>query len=249
MMNKYILSISAVLLFAGVANARDRHGLDCDETGCRVRPASAVRLDDPFSVRLRDRCCQNSETCRDGECCVDGQCRSLDRSDCPDGFCEPDATAQHRFPYMSERSAADRRLADPFRPTDRDIRREDVRFVPTRYRSPRLSAGDVQWETDLREAAALARNTRRPLLVQVSAEWCTHCERMKADTYTDTRIRRLLSENFIPVAVDADDQREFMQQMGIRSLPTTLIVAPDLKILERLQGFQSANSLLSAVSR
>ena len=107
----------------------------------------------------------------------------------------------------------------------------------------------MQWETDLRDAAALARNTGRPLLVQVSAEWCTHCERMKADTYTDTRIRRLLSEQFIPVAVDADDQRKFMQQMGIRSLPTTLIVAPDLKILERLQGFQSASSLLRAVSR
>jgi len=243
--------MSAMLLLAGVANAHDRHGLDCDETGCRVRPASAVRLDDPFSVRRCNRRCQNSEACRDGECCVDGQCSPLDRPDCRDGFCELDGTAQHRFPYISERPAADRRLADPFRPADRrrDLRREDRRFVPTRYRSPRSSAGDVQWETDLREAAALARNTGRPLLVQVTAEWCTHCERMKADTYTDTRIRRLLSEQFIPVAVDADDQREFMQQMGIRSLPTTLIVAPDLKILERLQGFQSASSLLSAVSR
>lgn len=72
---------------------------------------------------------------------------------------------------------------------------------------------------------------------------------MKNETYTDPELVNLINERFVAVAIDADQQREFVERMEIRSLPTTLIVGSDLRVLSRLQGFQSSGQLLQALSR
>jgi thioredoxin-like negative regulator of GroEL len=72
---------------------------------------------------------------------------------------------------------------------------------------------------------------------------------MKEKTYTHRELTSLINERFVAISVDADQQRDFIKQMGIQSLPTTLIVAPDLQVLKRLEGFQSANQLMQVMSR
>ncbi|MEZ6122746.1 MAG: thioredoxin family protein [Planctomycetaceae bacterium] len=108
---------------------------------------------------------------------------------------------------------------------------------------------DIRWETDVRSAVDAARRSGRPMLVQVSASWCSHCQQMKRETYTASPVIREISRNFVAVAVDADVQKDFVQQMKITSLPTLMIVTPDLKIVERLEGFQSAAQLETLLAR
>jgi len=72
---------------------------------------------------------------------------------------------------------------------------------------------------------------------------------MKQESWTDPQLMGLVSQQYVAVEVNADEQRDFIRQMRIQSLPTTLIVAPDLKILNRAKGFQSAQQLLQLMSR
>lgn len=108
----------------------------------------------------------------------------------------------------------------------------------------------VNWYTDLNRASRFVQTNRRPMLVNVTADWCSHCTRMKDETFTDARFLQMLtSSGVVPVRLDADANRELVAKIGIRSLPTTLIVTPDLKIQERLQGFRSAEQLTESLRR
>lgn len=202
--------------------------------------------------------------CEDGECDIHSRRR---HSDCQDGHCEPGSSVQDRrsgsFPYVSERRATtkrSRRLDDPFRPAGqhrqwnrefdrRDSRQLPGRFEPVSFETRRPIVRSISWMSDIQRAAELAGQESRPILLQVSASWCPHCQRMQRETYTDPDLMNLISEQFVAIAVDADQQRDFVEQMNIQSLPTTLIVAPDLRVLNRLQGFQSADQLLRVLSR
>ena len=73
---------------------------------------------------------------------------------------------------------------------------------------------------------------------------------MKNETFTDARlIQNLNSAGYLPVRLDADANRELVQRIGVTSLPTTLIVSPDLRIQERLSGFRSAEQLAQSLRR
>ncbi len=108
----------------------------------------------------------------------------------------------------------------------------------------------VKWHTDLRQASRLVQESRRPMLVSVTADWCSHCTRMKNETFNDARfMQSLTASGYVPVRLDADSNRELVSKIGIQSLPTTLIVTPDLQIRERLRGFQSADTLTQSLRK
>ena len=143
------------------------------------------------------------------------------------------------------------------RDLDRDYRSrrdyDDLRFRNTQprynYTSTR-SPNIVRWQTDLRRAAEQARAERRPMVVVFGADWCTYCKKMKAETFNDRRfVIEMNRVGFVPVQVDADRNQETVARLGIRSLPTTMIVGPDLKIVERVQGFRTAEQMTQILSR
>lgn len=109
--------------------------------------------------------------------------------------------------------------------------------------APAQPLRDLRWHTNRRDAARVAAERKLPMLIQVTADWCGYCRKMERETFVDPVVVRHLSHCFVPLTVDADRNPQFMAQLGIRSLPTTLIVSPDLKIVRRLEGFQSAPQL------
>lgn len=251
------LCVAAVVSSTTSAHAADSRWR-CDESGCRI-DGHAQRNDGP---RRRADCCQGDctcahrgQACAEGECCPNGQCRpefSNRSSGERDDRYAPEAVTRHDFLYRPERAdSRDRRLANPFRPAGyaSDYSRDDRRPVPTNFETRRPVSRSISWQSSIQRAVDDAKRAGLPLLIQVSAEWCPHCVRMKRETYTDPQLASVISQRYVAVSVDADQQREFIQQMGIQSLPTTLVVAPDLRILNRLQGFQSANQIMQALTR
>jgi len=99
-------------------------------------------------------------------------------------------------------------------------------------------AAKIAWQNDFRKAAAEATRLKKPMLIEVTATWCTYCRKMKF-TYADTRITKHVNHCFVPVAVDADTNKRLMTALGVESLPTTVIVSPDMKILRRISGYQT----------
>jgi thioredoxin-like negative regulator of GroEL len=73
---------------------------------------------------------------------------------------------------------------------------------------------------------------------------------MKAGTFRDNRFAQGVSRGgFVTVMLDADQNQSVVSRLGIRSLPTTLIVAPNMQIVERLEGYRTAEQFTLSLSR
>jgi len=108
--------------------------------------------------------------------------------------------------------------------------------------SGQTEAAKIAWQSDFRKAAAEATRLKKPLLIEVTATWCTYCRKMKF-TYADAQIANHVNHCFVPVAVDADANKRLMKSLGVESLPTTLIVSPQMKIVRRISGYQTSAKL------
>lgn len=121
-----------------------------------------------------------------------------------------------------------------------------------------LAAGETQgtddpgtarlaWRRSYKQAAEEARQRRRPILIKITATWCGPCRQMQQLTYTDERVRRRLRRDFVLLELDADEHSELVQDFRVQAYPTTLVVSPELNVVKRMSGFQSANDLVTVL--
>jgi len=180
----------------------------------------------------------NCANCTDGRCQLNGNCVNCA---CADGNCGPNCrTQQNQY-----------RNTQPLPRPSNDYRESVIqapRPLSNQYRPVNYNV-DVRWENDIRAATDRSRRTGQPMLVQVTATWCGYCKKMKQETYTDRNIAADVNQHFVAVNLDADQNKELVQQLRIESLPTTLIVTADMKIVDRLEGFQSVSQLRDAIRR
>ena len=104
-------------------------------------------------------------------------------------------------------------------------------------------AAEIDWREDIDVALQDANRAGKPVLIQFTAPWCGYCHKMFKTTFREDEIVSLVGERMIALRIDADKQAELAEQVGVAGLPTTLIVAPDLRILKKLTGFQTANKI------
>lgn len=116
-------------------------------------------------------------------------------------------------------------------------------FVFLQTISSTLQADDISWQTDLKQAALQARSQDKAMLIQIGATWCGFCHKMDKETYRDQRVIKQVNSCFIPVRVDADQNPEFVEAIGVAGLPTTVIISPELKIVKKLSGYVAAREM------
>lgn len=105
----------------------------------------------------------------------------------------------------------------------------------------------LAWRRSYKQAADEARRRRRPILVKVTATWCGPCRQMHQLTFKDERVQRRLRRDFVLLEVDADEHPELVAGFKVQSYPTTLVVSPELTVVKRLTGYQSAGDLVSVL--
>ncbi|TMQ71316.1 MAG: DUF255 domain-containing protein [Candidatus Eisenbacteria bacterium] len=101
------------------------------------------------------------------------------------------------------------------------------------------------WDTGLQQAKQL----QRPILVDVSTQWCGWCKRMHRDVYSREDVRGYLSQKFVTVKLDAEasDQaryegrsftsRTLASYFRVTSYPTTLFLKSDGEHLVSVPGY------------
>jgi len=73
-------------------------------------------------------------------------------------------------------------------------------------RQPAPDGPQIQWTT-MEEAARLAKDDRKKILIDVYTDWCGWCKRMEASTYQDPEVVKYINEHYHAVKFDAE-QRE-----------------------------------------
>ena len=104
----------------------------------------------------------------------------------------------------------------------------------------RASSQPVAWVPLNASAFALARQTGKPVFVEIGASWCPFCEAMDKDSYSNPQVARFLNEHFIPVRVDYDAQPELAHKLELAQsraklpsgFPLTMLVTPDGKLFD-----------------
>jgi thioredoxin-related protein/YHS domain-containing protein len=111
------------------------------------------------------------------------------------------------------------------------------------------SADEIRWSTDIEQSLQSAAQSGKPVLMEFTASWCVYCKRMEKSTFTDPRVAAQIEEQFVAVRVDADKHKDLVKDLEIEGLPAILIVSPELKIIHRIKGFQTANALLTELNK
>ena len=108
-------------------------------------------------------------------------------------------------------------------------------------------AAQLAWRRSYKQAADEARQRSRPILIKITATWCGPCRQMHQLTFTDERVRRRLRRDFVLLELDADEHSQLVADFRVEAYPTTLVVSPELQIVKRMTGFQSAGDLVSTL--
>lgn len=120
--------------------------------------------------------------------------------------------------------------------------------------TPQLVAADLpasttsvapQWMTSYRLAAEESARTGKPMLIVISTTWCGPCRQLHRDTFGDQQLVDYIAETYVPLKLDGDEHPDLVRAFRVSTYPTVIIVSPDLKIVRRWAGFQSADTLQS----
>ena len=135
-------------------------------------------------------------------------------------------------------------------------------------RSPFLRHGaeqPVEWLPWGEEAFRRARETDRPILLDIGAVWCHWCHVMDRESYEDEETAALINELYVPVKVDRDErpdvdaryQRAVQSLSGQGGWPLTAWLTPDGEVFHGgtyfpprdMQGRPSFRTVLREVAR
>jgi hypothetical protein len=89
------------------------------------------------------------------------------------------------------------------------------------------------WETALKEA----EEQKRPVVLELYMETCSHCMRLHRETHTDQAVAAALNTRFIPVRLEGRSHMDIVKKFNVTGAPTTLIFSADGNELHRFAGF------------
>lgn len=115
--------------------------------------------------------------------------------------------------------------------------------------SPCVQGEEIKWQTDLKRAAQQARTEEKAMLIQIGASWCGFCHKMEKETYQNPKVIKHVNSCFIPIHVDADQNAELVEAIGVSGLPTTVIITPQLKIVKKISGYVAAREMEGHLSK
>lgn len=103
-------------------------------------------------------------------------------------------------------------------------------------------ADEVRWLRDYDEAVDAARRFQLPLLIYVTHPRCHFCRQMERETYANSGVTQRLNGRFVTLKIDAAEQPELAAKLQVTGFPATLITGPNLRVLDRADGFMQPAS-------
>lgn len=106
----------------------------------------------------------------------------------------------------------------------------------TYFASPGTAAENgVHWLT-YEQGLAKQQELKKPMLLFFHLSYCYRCKDMERKVYQDSDVINFINQNYIPVIVDMDKEKQTVKQFGVNYTPTNVFVAPDGTTVLRGKG-------------
>jgi len=118
-----------------------------------------------------------------------------------------------------------------------------------------LQAQESQFEwVSIEDAVKRAETENKKILIDFWAEWCHYCHKMDKEVYTDTKIKALIDQYFIPVKIntESENQVKFKEHdlseaalayaFKVSSLPTTVFLNDKAEGITYMPGYLPAEN-------
>jgi thioredoxin-related protein len=83
----------------------------------------------------------------------------------------------------------------------------------------------MKYQTNYDEAIKKAKNEKKPIMLVLSSTTCPWCRKMENQTLKNPTINKQIQENFIPLALDKDED-SYPKQFFPQYIPTVLFLNP-----------------------
>lgn len=117
------------------------------------------------------------------------------------------------------------------------------------FLTPHANANDhntdnkINWYSWSNEAFETAKKENKLVLLDIGAEWCQFCAKMKAVTYKDPEVIKIINQNYIAIYADIDDSEDIKMLYGHFGVPGTIILSPDRDELTKKLGYISPQQM------
>lgn len=108
--------------------------------------------------------------------------------------------------------------------------------------------GGLTWHKSLDEGLIQAHKEDKPIMVYFWAIWCQFCEKFETETLPNPEITKMLTEDFVLVAIDLDEDRDTPRKYGVSYPPYELFLNKNGEVLERVPGFVEADRFLPTIT-
>jgi len=109
------------------------------------------------------------------------------------------------------------------------------------------NTNSIQWGNDLNQAMEEAKKSNKTIFIDFYADWCSYCGEMDEETYTDPQVKEKLTQNYVLLKVDVDENPDLSSKYTAYSLPTIVIVDSSGNEIKRIIGYQTPGQLLSQI--
>lgn len=83
----------------------------------------------------------------------------------------------------------------------------------------------MKYQTNYDEAIKKAKKEKKPVMLVLSSNTCPWCRKMENQTLKNETINKQVQENFIPLALDKDEDK-YPKQFFPQYIPTILFINP-----------------------
>lgn len=109
------------------------------------------------------------------------------------------------------------------------------------------TASSPTWLTSFSDALNAAKSAQKRILVDITADWCGWCKKMRTDVFDQAEFKVYARDHFILLEINADKNRDFLEQFDLEGFPTVLILDPSGKEIHRIVGFRPLSDFLAAL--
>jgi len=123
---------------------------------------------------------------------------------------------------------------------------------------PAMEKASVVWQ-DFNTGLRLAKEQRKPVVMDFYADWCGWCKKMEAEVFEDGEVADKLKKNYITVRIHTDTRpdetiqyknhvltkQEFAMMLGVQGLPTVVFMDRDGNMITMIPGFVNKGMFLS----